>query len=842
MENRRPQFRKPKVSQTYATPEELFSKLPNRARTHGYLRGQQVDALRDYMVLSDKSDIACELPTGTGKTTVGLLIAEWRRRQTGERVAFLTLTNQLAKQVIREAERLGIDCADLTGSKETRDASEVGRYMIGRAIGITTYANLFNVKPVVQASNLLVFDDAHGGEHSASAMWTVRIDASDFLNIYNDVLTALRPALTESQYRVVSGESDYSAVELVDVYAQPDVLVDVRMVLDKIAEAIIHFPWTVISNSLQACLFLVSQREITIRPLVPPTHTHEPFNGTTQRIYMSATLGGEGDLLRGYGIPSIETIRAKHAQWGRRFIFMPNLYFEEGECPDVVSTIWNSMQEHRGLILAPSFPIADRTFSSVSSGMKPAPVKLGARDIENSLDTFTRAEGVILCLAGRYDGLDLPGDDCRLLIMADSPGAVGALERHLREHWKLGPLLRRRERTRLIQGMGRCTRDATDFAVIILYGQSLVDSITPPAMSQKLPGEIQRELLWGMEQGEVARDDTGALSEMIIGLLTDEEYRKSANESIAELDVPNQKGDELGGDLSAKSEVLYLRALWTSDYSGAYQIGRRAADDINEPALAGYRSWWLYLASIAAHLKNDSAGEIDCLKRAKTIGINSGFLDGLLRQRTKNVIKIDAFSALDIQAEAIWNQLGVWGWQGPAFGKRIQEMSAGLSTPQNYTKFHIGMERLGQCLGAEVIRSTMDGTPDVVWVFQDRCYTFEAKAGNNLSKKYVLQAKGHVEWVMAQRPEMKGISMQPLICSPENGVDELAKPHINGLNFISTLDIEQYAKSSAIGLQALRTSLAGKDFGAVKDELKVMIRQAGLDLETVDKLLSNPLS
>lgn len=76
MENKRPEFRKPKVAQSYETPEELFSKLPNRAKSHGYLRGPQTDALRDYIKLQDKSDIACELPTGTGKTTVGLLIAE----------------------------------------------------------------------------------------------------------------------------------------------------------------------------------------------------------------------------------------------------------------------------------------------------------------------------------------------------------------------------------------------------------------------------------------------------------------------------------------------------------------------------------------------------------------------------------------------------------------------------------------------------------------------------------------------------------------------------------------------------------------------------------------------
>jgi hypothetical protein len=841
MEKKRPEFRKPKAAQSYETPEELFAKLPNRAKSHGYLRGPQTDALRDYIKLQDKTDIACELPTGTGKTTVGLLIAEWRRRQTGERVAYLTLTNQLAKQVLREAESLGIDCANLIGTKETRDAGEVGRYTMGRAIGVTTFTNLFNVNPVVQASNVLVFDDAHSGEHSVASMWTVRIDADVHQAIYQEVLTALRPSLSESQYRVITDEAEYAAVELADVHTRSEVLTNITAVLDDAHESSIHFPWTVIRNNLKACLFFVSVREIVIRPIAPPTHTHAPFSETKQRIYMSATLGGEGDLLRGYGVTGIETIRVKHAQWGRRYIFMPSHYFEEDECPQVVSTIWNGMSTHRALILAPSFQIANRTFDSLSAGMNPSPVKLGAWDIENSLGPFTTSESAVLCLAGRYDGVDLPGDDCRLLVMAESPGAIGALERHLREHWQLGPLLRRRERTRLIQGMGRCTRDATDFAVIILLGQSLIDSITPPVFSKTLPGEIQRELAWGMEQGEVAREGSDALTEMIVGLLTDEEYRKNANESIAEMDIPDQFSDELGDEDSGKAEVLYLRAMWSDDYTGAYQIARRIADDINKPVLAGYRAWWLYLASVAAQAVGETAGEIDCLKRAKAIGINSGFLDSLLRLRSKVAVRPVHDDALDVQAESVWNQIVGWGWQGPAFKKKLDEMTAGLSQPNNHTRFHIGLERLGQCLGAEVIRSTAEGAPDVVWVFHDRCYTFEAKAGTQLSKKYVLQAKGHPAWVQAERPELCDVPMQPLIVSAGGEVDELAKPHINGLNFISTAGILKYGQDVADELKKLRTQFVGKDFGVVRDQLKAEIEQAKLDCDSIDNLLGTSL-
>ena len=102
--------------------EELFYRLSGRTATHGYLRGPQQDVLREYALTHTTApNIAFELPTGTGKTAVGLLIAEWKR-VAGQRVAYLSLTNQLAGQVIAEANRLGVSVADLRGTRDTRES------------------------------------------------------------------------------------------------------------------------------------------------------------------------------------------------------------------------------------------------------------------------------------------------------------------------------------------------------------------------------------------------------------------------------------------------------------------------------------------------------------------------------------------------------------------------------------------------------------------------------------------------------------------------------------------------------------------------------------------------
>ena len=123
-----------------------------------------------------------------------------------------------------------------------------------------------------------------------ASMWAVRIDAGENKDIYQEVLIALHPSLSKSQYRIVTDETQYAAVQLADAHTRADVLADVTTKLDEVVEPSIYFPWTVVRNNLDACLFFISGREIVIRPIAPPTHAHAPFNETNQRIYMSASL------------------------------------------------------------------------------------------------------------------------------------------------------------------------------------------------------------------------------------------------------------------------------------------------------------------------------------------------------------------------------------------------------------------------------------------------------------------------------------------------------------------------------------------------------------------------
>ena len=246
---------------------------------------------------------------------------------------------------------------------------------------------------------------------------------------------------------------------------------------------------------------------------------------------MSATLGGESDLLRAYGISKLNIVRAKSEQWGRRYVFVPGVYTDESAACEIVAKVWDRMKTRRAVLLAPSDRILDRSFESLETCMTHRPARMGASDIEDTVDGFIASKDTILALA-RYDGLDLPDEQCRLLILSESPAAVNPLERHLSERWKMGPVLRRRERTRLTQGMGRCTRNATDFAAIFWLGQSLVNSATSSALVNGLPAELAAEVLWGVEQSELAGTAPGQFVDMILALIEDADYRKAADTAI----------------------------------------------------------------------------------------------------------------------------------------------------------------------------------------------------------------------------------------------------------------------------------------------------------------------
>ncbi|HUW38201.1 MAG TPA: DEAD/DEAH box helicase [Rhodocyclaceae bacterium] len=848
----RPTFQKPPPTGATNSPEELFYALSaGRARSHAYLRGPQQDVLREYNQYRDAPDVAFELPTGSGKTTVGLLIAEWHRRKGKSRSAFLTLTNQLAGQVIGEANALGISVADLRGNKDRRSRAEEAKFLDGSALAISTYSNLFNVNPIIANCGVIVLDDAHGGGEFAASMWTLRVTAKIDPSLYGDLAATAWSLMTETQQSSLSDTAGPNHVEIVDLGLSSSARDQFLHVLDCgiKPQTSLWYAWSQVKLHFHACHIFFSKYAVVVRPYIIPTFGHPPFSNAEQRIYLSATLGDVEDLKRAYAVENIETIRAAQNQDGRRFVFVPELSMGEDQAWGALTAIWPRLEPQRAVLIAPSFPALDRADEQLQNGLHQFNyIRYEASHIEDSLDLFTGATNAVLELANRYDGLDLPDDDCRLLLLSESPRATNELEANLSSAWKLGPALRWREATRLVQGMGRCTRNATDFAVIILFGESLVNASTNGALLQLLPPTLQAEIMWGRTQLRELKLDQAGFAEMVSELIADKAYRRDAEQSIMDhaAQMPATVPPPSIG--TAALEVAHAKAYWSGDFTRANELGRMIADKLSGKDWAGYRSWWLYLASLAARLSENPTAEMDALKRAKGTGVNAGWLDHVIRSRgtaiTSPQEKMDDLSAIVL--EGVWTSLDELGWSGKRFLDFTDRMQSGIADVKNHKAFHQGLVALGKLLGAQANAPGQQGDPDVIWRFGDSTWVcFEAKSeklenGQGIAKKDLLQAKGHVEWVKFFESQGKrNVQIIAVIIAPIDKVQPSAEPHCEEVYFLGTQAIADWASRVRAALLELRAKFAGQDFAAARVEFVQDTMRLSLALQATLALIKS---
>jgi DEAD/DEAH box helicase len=273
-----------------ADPEALFGELPRTPSGVGALWSHQADQLRTYAKENhrDTPDVALELPTGSGKTLVGLLIAEWRRRTLSQRVVYACPTKQLARQVLQKANAQGIPAVLLIGSHWDWDQAELARYTRGDAIALTTYSAIFNFSSHLDDAHTLVFDDAHAAEGFVAEAWALSVDRA--MNQYEQLFDALgdsvEPSFVARMVAPAGPTSDAREVRLIPIGAIARHAEDIDRVLAGLKEGP-SYRFKMLRANLSSCLFYVSRREFYVRPMIPPTFQHEPFTGPTQRLYLT---------------------------------------------------------------------------------------------------------------------------------------------------------------------------------------------------------------------------------------------------------------------------------------------------------------------------------------------------------------------------------------------------------------------------------------------------------------------------------------------------------------------------------------------------------------------------
>ena len=226
-------------------------------------------------------------------------------------------------------------------------------------------------------------------------------------------------------------------------------------------------------------------------------------------------------------------------------------------------------------------------------------------------------------------------------------------------------------------------------------------------------------------------------------------------------------------------------------------------------------------------------GTADCRNRAIACGVNPGFVQDLP--------EISGTSTTRDSSSIAGNARGVWGfidenvgWAGERFSRFAGSLLSEIGDDEP-TRFHMGLEKLGQLLGADSTRRTDPGVPDVVWSFDhDTHIAIEAKtkkrSDTSLSKQEIQQAVGHVNWVrtnLAADPSHSAI--HAIVVSSTDGLDKAAWPHVDDLARADPSALRELATQAVDEARAIRASFSGRDYAEAVQELSQVLVQKRLD-------------
>jgi len=793
-------------------PEELYDRLTVRDAAIGALWRHQSHVLKAYAQdhLADP-DVAIELPTGSGKTLVGALIAAWRRVHDGGVSVFACTTRQLAMQAHAKAVGYGIDAVLLIGSNPSWPPADRVRGLAGNATIVTTYSSIFNSKPRI-APHWLVLDDAHGAEGFVASRWTAQLPRSTERDAYRAVVSALTGHLTQNVIdRLLDDGLAPGHRPNVDMVG-PDIVVaaDLFGAADATCTANGDAHWDIayLSSHAGACCAYIAWDEILFRPPVVPTESHAAFTDAKQRVYLSATLGRAGELERSFGRRHVARVEVP-ADWerqgtGRRLIVAPGATSGIRADAFILETI---ASHDRALVLVPSEQAAGLARRLIPEGW----TAIGMKEAGEGLEQFSAAPKTALIAANRYDGIDLPGRTCSLIVIEGLPAGTHLQERFLAETVAATELLRERIRCRIMQGMGRATRSRTDRATVLLSGQSLIDFLSNPDNRAALRAELQAEIEYALWLASEEHDLRDVIDDFVAGDIADLEVHLRDLADQADLSPP-PGSDEL--HVAAGAEVLASRAAWRGAYDEAAAFSRDAAVALSSAAVKSSRIVQKSLAASYAALhaseQHDTTATLWALELAR---------DATAASRTGNWkprftrIPVPEGAEAPARALRIIERLRRSGAEGRT--RTDRERTLRRLADVVAADYEEGIRHLGVMLGFESIRpgGSAIASPDGCWRDGDTVVGWEAKseqlAGGEISPKLVRQANTHGSWMTANLGWEDDADLIVMV-SPRDDVQATAAQLADPALALATLStIEQLAARASEAEQFVAQRLPG---------------------------------
>ena len=461
------------VKEAETHPNKLFKSLP--FNKYPYPRDVQAEVWNKWNEQREQKNNVIKMNTGAGKTVVALLILRSLMNQSKGNAVYVVPDSYLIEQVIEEAENLGI--------KVCRDDKDLA-FQMKEAILVINIHKLVNGKSIfgmrtdnnVQIDNIVI-DDVHACLNTIETQFTIRICRKENPDQYQSLLALFEQSLMTQSESTLEDIRDGNPGQslLVPFWSWQDKQPEVRKILDSDKEKEIYkFNYPLIKEILKFARCFVAGNEIQIIPFCLPIDRITSFVNAKRRIFLSATLSDDTVFSSVLNIPPSqlgEIITPEYAgDIGERMIVYPSALSPGITDEEIRKQVGELAKKMNVLIIVPSHAKAEKWKSYGN-------VIANDDKMKEKIDSISKSKAGLYVIVNKYDGIDLPDDACRLLVIDSLPPLHNQYDKFEQTALPSNKRMVNKYVQKIEQGMGRGVRSNQDYCGIIFMGNSLIETI-----------------------------------------------------------------------------------------------------------------------------------------------------------------------------------------------------------------------------------------------------------------------------------------------------------------------------------------------------------------------------
>lgn len=740
-------------------PIKLYNSL-TKEKEYLYLWGIQEEVLNQWEEKRNEESLLIKMNTGAGKTLVGLLILYSKMLELKAPAIFMCPDKQLVQQVIEQSGKYNIPTCEVD---EENDFTE--SFLNNKAILVTTVNKMFNGKNIFDREKIkpsaVVFDDAHRCVEKVKDVFTIKIYKNH--DLYELLLSIFEPALREqsiASFEAIDLNMPYYYMK-VPFWSWIDNVDKITKLLTKyVTDEELFFKWDLISNNLEQYEVYVDSKRIEITPMKSFVKNISAFDLAEHKYALSATFLNDTSLLKDldFSIDSIQNpITPKDRKdYGQRLVIAPKRAlpsFSDENLLDIVSH--HLRGNHNVVVLVPDYRYGKKWEE------KGATI-ITKETIDEAIINLKKTKGNFVVFVNRYEGIDLSGDSCNILILHDFPKFKFIKDEYYNNihHQTSSNIIAQT----IEQGVGRSVRSGNDYSVVYLVGRHILKFLRERKKLDFFNQTTKRQFELGLDliqDGDITEDNVVSNITSIAEycLNQDQEWKSYYNQFMSsknELPNENQQNQLQKTQNETKAIDFFIHGKFN-------EAANEVLKNLNLSLTEEEKACSYEMAAHFIYLK-DKNGSNNYLVKSKSIS-NKMLTPFLSKERfklQKNNTQIKN-SIEFINSFSTTNDLIIF----------INEIDKNLIyDPDNKANdFEEALKDLGSLLGFRSSRPERElgnGGCDVLWGIGEYYLIMEAKSEkeekNKISKSDVEQIYHSIEWFnnnYIYNGGVLGITLQP---------------------------------------------------------------------------------